>query len=151
MKTLSRTFRFVVLAIIVTVGVVSCCIFPPIPNTRAYATIEIGKWPPNSKNNVIYVRWKSEAKFTAALNQVCCNHGEYDVRILRDNGEKDHWIKNCNPNLPNIRTVKVTKSKAADNIAIGEPAANDPNVMHKVQSPNPGDIIKVLNTLEPAP
>jgi len=151
MKTLSRTFRFVVLAIIVTVGVVSCCIFPPILNTRAYATVEIGNWPSNSKDNVIYVRWKSEDKFTAALKQVCGNHGEYDVRILRDNNEKDHWKKNCNPNPRNIRTVKVTKSKAADNIAAAEPVANDPNVMHRIQSPDPGDIIKVLNALESAP
>ena len=31
-----------------------------------------------------------------------------------------------------IRTVKVTKSKAADSVAAGESAANDPNVMHKI-------------------
>jgi len=47
-----------------------------------------------------------------------------------------------------IRTVKVTKSKAADNIAAGESAANDPNVVHRIQSPNPGDIKKVLDTLK---
>ena len=44
----------------------------------------------------------------------------------------------------NIRTVKVTKSKAADNIATGESAVNDPNAMHKIQSPDPGDIKEVL-------
>ena len=153
MKTLSRTFRFVVLGVIVTVGVVSCCMFPLIPNTRAYATVEIGNWLPNRKDNApIYVRWKSEDKFKAALEQVCGHQGEYDLFILRDNNEKEHWKKNCNPNPPrNIRTVKVTKSKAADNIAAGEPAANDPNIMHRVQSADPGDIIQVLKTLEPAP
>jgi hypothetical protein len=150
MKTLSGTFRFVVLGVIVTVGVVSCCTFPSITNTAPFFGVEIGNY---SKDNApIYVRWKSEDKFKAALEQVCGHQGEYDLFILRDNNEKEHWKKNCNPNPPrNIRTVKVTKSKAADNIAAGEPAANDPNVMHRVQSPDPGDIIKVLNTLEPAP
>ena len=150
MKTLSRTFRFVVLGVIVTVGVVSCCTFPSITNTAPFFGVKIGNY---SKDNApIFVRWKSEDKFKAALEQVCGHQGEYDLFILRDNNEKEYWKKNCNPNPPrNIRTVKVTKSKAADNIAAGEPAANDPNIMHRVQSPDPGDIIKVLNTLEPAP
>jgi len=150
MKTLSRTFRFVVLGVIVTVGVVSCCTFPSITNTAPFFGVKIGNY---SKDNApIFVRWKSEDKFKAALEQVCGHQGEYDLFILRDNNEKEYWKKNCNPNPPrNIRTVKVTKSKAADNIAAREPAANDPNVMHRVQSPDPGDIIKVLNTLEPAP
>ena len=56
---------------------------------------------------------------------------------------KCHEDYKCPPdNSPpvNIRTVKVTKSKAADNIAAGESAVNDPNVMYRVQSPDPGDI-----------
>jgi len=108
---------------------------------------------PNSKDNAIYVRWKSEDKFKAALEQVCGHQGDYDLYIQRDNNEKEQLKKNCNPNPPrNIRTVKVTKSKAADKIAAAEAVANDPNVMNRVRSPNPGDIIKVLNALEsPAP
>jgi hypothetical protein len=150
MKTLSRTFRFVVLGVIVTVGVVSCCTFPSITNTAPFFGVKIGNY---SKDNApIFVRWKSEDKFKAALEQVCGHQGEYDLFILRDNNKKEYWKKNCNPNPPrNIRTVKVTKSKAADNIAAGEPAANDPNIMHRVQSPDPGDIKKVLDALEPAP
>ena len=151
MKTLSRTFRFVVLGVIVTVGVVSCCTFPSITNTAPFFGVEIGNY---SKDNApIYVPWKSEDKFKAALEQVCGHQGEYDLFILRDNNEKEHWKKNCNPNPPrNIRTVKVTKSKAADKIAAAEAVANDPNVMNRIRSPNPGDIIKVLNALEsPAP
>ena len=49
----------------------------------------------------------------------------------------------------NIRTVKVTKSKAADNIAAGESAVNDPHATYRVQSADPGDIIKVLEALKP--
>jgi hypothetical protein len=154
MKTLSRTFRVVVLTVIVIVVVVSCRNFPSIPNTIPFFGVDIGHLPlANRKDNVaIYVRWKDEGKFKAALEQVCGHHGEYDLWILRDHNEKDHWKKICSPNYPrNIRTVKVTRSKAADNIAAGEPAANDPNVMHRVQSPDPGDITTVLNTLEPVP
>jgi len=150
MKTLSRRFRFVVLGVIVTVGVVSCYTFPSITHTIPFFGVDIGSY---SKDNApIYVRWKDEGIFKAALEQVCGHHGEYDLFILRDNNEKEHWTKNCNPNHPRkIRTVKVTKSKAADNIAAGEPAANDPNAMHRIQSPDPGDIIEVLKKLEPAP
>jgi hypothetical protein len=151
MKTLSKTFRFVVLGVIVMVAVVSCCIFPPIVNTRAYATVEIGNWSlANSKDNVIYVEWKDEAQFKTALEQVCDHQGEYDLFILRDNHEREHWKKNCNPNPPqSIKTVKVTKSKAADNIAAGESAVNDPHATYRIQSPDPRDIIKVLGTLKP--
>ncbi len=52
------------------------------------------------------------------------------------------------PPSEEIKTIKVTKSKAAENIAAGESIANDPNVSHRVQSPNPGDIVKVLNALK---
>jgi len=122
MKTLSRRFRFVVLGVIVTVGVVSCYTFPSITDTIPFFGVDIGYWPlANRKDNApIYVRWKGEDKFKAALEQVCGHHGEYDLFILRDNHKEDRWTKNCNPNHPrNIRTVKVTKSKAADNIAAG--------------------------------
>jgi hypothetical protein len=149
MKKLSRTFRFVVLGVIVTVGVVSCYTFPSITNTAPFFGVAIGNY--SQGNAPIYVPWKSEDKFKAALAPVCGHQGEYDLVILRDNKEKEYWKKNCNPNPRNIRTVKVTKSKAADNIAAGEPAANDPNVMHRVQSVDPGDIINVLKALTPAP
>lgn len=153
MKTLSRRFWFVLLGIIVTVGAVGCCNFPSIVNTIPFFGVYIGHWSPvNRTDNLIYVRWKDEGKFKTALGQVCGNQGEYDLFILRDNNKKEHWEKNCGPNDPrNIRTVKVTKSKAAGTIVAGEPAANDPNVMHRVQSPKPGDIVAVLNTLEPTP
>ena len=76
--------------------------------------------------------------------------GRYcDLTVLDHSRAIDPSIRTnlvCPP--VNIRTVKVTKSKAADNIAAGESAVNDPNVMHKVRSPYPGDISKVLDALE---
>lgn len=157
MKRLSKTFRFVVLGVIVTVAVVGCCTFPfcLIKDTKSCfelgnCSVDIGHWPlANRKDDVpIYVPWKNEDKFKAALERVCGHQGLYDVFIQRDNNEKEHWKKNCNPNPRNIRTVKVTKSKIADMTAAGQPAVNDPHVTYKVQSPDPGDIVAVLGTLQ---
>jgi len=144
MKTLSGRFRFIVLAVIVIVVVVSCCNFPSIPDILY--SVEIGSKQRPRK----YVEWKNPKQFNAALDQVCAHHGNYDLYVLeREGADEIHLYKDCKHNPPgNIRTVKVTKSKATDNIAAGESAANDPNAMHRVQSPDPGDIKKVLAALK---
>jgi hypothetical protein len=149
MKTLSGRFWFVVLAVIVIVAVASCCNFPFIPGIFSYS-VEIG-----SKQRVpTYVKWKTREKFDAALDQVCAtaaaHHATYDFYVKLDEHAKPiHPYKPCRSNPPgNIRTVQVTKSKVADDIAVGEPAANDPNAMHRIQSSDPGDIKKVLDALE---
>ena len=154
MKTLSGRFRFVVLAVIVIVVVVSCCYFPSIPDPRisSYA-VEIGgkqRVPP-------YVEWKDKDDFDKALAQVRANpKGKICVCVLESSNGTPYLHKlnnDCHSeekDCPSerIRTVKVTKSKAADNIAAGESAANDPNAMHRIQSPDPGDIKKVLDALK---
>jgi hypothetical protein len=96
-----------------------------------------------------YVDWKNKGDFDNALAQLC-KQGTYCIYTDTD---PNHLYRA--PNAPcikcdrrNIKTVKVTKSKAADNIAAGESAVNDPNVMHKIQSPDPGDISAVLKTLK---
>lgn len=153
MKTLSGTFRFVVLAVIAMVVVVSCCDFPFIPQIASYC-VEIG----SQDKGPTYAEWKDDGTpFYRALEQVRGHNGQYCLCVIKKPGEKPqpydykcHSRYNCPPdNGPpgNIRTVKVTKSKAADNLAAGESAANDPNVMHRVQSPDPGDIKQVLDAL----
>jgi hypothetical protein len=157
MRTLSGKFTFVVLAVIVIVAVVSCCYFPLIPDTKTY--VEIGS---ELRGKRTYVEWKGDGtKFKQALEQVRGHKGEYCICVLetpRDEPTPYPYSKcpeqyTC-PRPPennppgNIRTVKVTKSKAADNIAAGESAVNDPHVTYRVQSPDPGDIIKVLGALE---
>jgi hypothetical protein len=145
MNTLSKTFRFVVLGVIVMVVVVSCCIFPTIPGISY--SVEIG-----NKQRDQYVKWK-QPEFDNALNWLCDHGGTYCLKAKLDNGNiidpyhpKGH--KDCtNCTLENIRTVKVTKSKDADNIAAGESAVNDPNVMYRVRAPDPGDLAKVANAL----
>jgi len=147
MKTLSRTFRLVVLAVIVIVVVVSCCNFSSISDKRiSLYSVEIG-----NKQTGQYVEWKNKDGFDNALNQVCWSrghgHGWYEFYTDAD---RTHRYKPCpSPTPPGkIRTVKVTKSKAADKIAAAEPIANDPNVMYRVQSPDPGDIQTVLDALQ---
>lgn len=154
MKTLSRTFRFVVLGVIVTVVVVSCCTFGLLKDTTSHievgnSYVELGRTKYRT-----YVDWKNKHDFDKALAQVHANNGKICVCVLESSGTP--YPHNLNNDCPrnyrcyseNIRTVKVTKSKAADKIAAGEAVANDPNVMHRVQSPVPADIIKVLGTLK---
>jgi hypothetical protein len=155
MKTLSGTFAFVALAVIVIVAVVSCCNFPFITDTKSYAYVQIGHELRAKIPKRTYVEWKDQTKFDKALEQVRGHNGEYCLCVMMNPDDKPHpydSYNNCPPGYKcppgNIRTVKVTKSKAADNIAAGESAVNDPNVTYRVQSPVPGDIIKVLDALK---
>jgi hypothetical protein len=153
MKTLSGTFRFVVLGVIVTVVVVSCCDFPFIPAILSYC-VEIGGKQKGPTYGPTYVEWKNKDAFDEALAQVRHNNGKICICVLLNSGGKPyrHPLNNDCPDYDcpseNIRTVKVTKSKAADNIAAAESAVNDPHVTYRVQSPYPGDISKVLNALK---
>lgn len=146
MKTLSGRFWFVVFGVIVIVAVGSCCCLKSIPGI--VYSVEIG----NAQSGQ-YVNWKQPA-FDNALIQLCEEHGgTYCLKAKLDNdriidryhpaGHKD--CTNCT--LENIRTVKVTKSKVADNTANGQSAVNDPNAFYRVRSPNPDDIKKVVAAL----
>jgi hypothetical protein len=161
MKTLSVRFRFVVLGVIAIVALVSCYTFnfPLIKGTRSCfepgrSYVEIGQGP--RATIPTYVEWKDEgAKFKQALDRVRGRPGgSYCICVIEKPGGRPHQYPNskcsgryeCPPG--NIRTVKVTKSKAADNIAAGESVVNDPNVTYRVQSPDPSDIIAVLDALK---
>jgi hypothetical protein len=144
MKTISRRFRFVAFGVIVIVAVVSCCPFLPIVPNSALYSVEIGNMQTGQ-----YVEWKTQGDFDRALDQVCWSrHGGHGWYEFYTDTDRTRPYKPCPPPRGKIRTVKVTKSKAADNIAAGESAVNDPNVMHKIQSPDPGDISAVLKTLK---
>jgi hypothetical protein len=148
MKTLSVRFRFVVIGVIAIVAVVSCCYFPSIPDTRiSLYSVDIG-----SKQRAEYVEWKDKGQFYAVLKEVCNSQRvtyDFYVKLTDKDPDPTHPSETCRPKPPvNIRTVKVTKSKVADDIAVGESAANDPNAMHRIQSSDPGDIKKVLDELQ---
>jgi hypothetical protein len=156
MKTLSVRFRFVITGVIAMLAVVSCCYFPSISGTTAYATVVIGELGGKKPK---YVEWKKKEDFDNALARVHANSkAKICVCVLESPNATPypHELNNdCRSEetpcpSERIRTVKVTKFKAADNIAAGESVANDPNVMHRVQSPDPGDIKKILDTLKPA-
>ena len=155
MKTLSGRFWLVVFGVIVIVAVGSCCCIPCIPGI-AYS-VEIG-----NQQRGPYVEWKSEENFNEALAQIRRHkdkRASYCFCVIRnphDDPKKYKFNDECTDTeykcpTVDIRTAKVTKSKAADRIAAGQSAANDPNVMHRVQSPDPRDITRVLGALKPVP
>ena len=149
MNTLSKTFRFVVLGVIVMVVVVGCvCVFPTVKDSRiTLYEVAIG----GPQRNPPYVEWTTQGDFDRALAKVCAGHqGTYEFYVkLQDKDRPIHPYRPCRSNPPgNIRTVKVTKSRAADKIAAGESVANDPNAMHRIQSPNPDDVVTVLDALK---
>jgi len=144
MKALSRRFWFVVFGIIVIVAVGACCCLPLIPGiVSPLYGVEIGNMPGGQ-----YVKLKNKDSFDNVLDKVCANRGDYDLYFLmNDHSQPIHPYRPCKAPA-NIRTVKVTKSKVADNRAIGQSAANDPNFMHRVQSPVKDDIKAVVDALE---
>jgi hypothetical protein len=150
MKALSRRFRFVVLGVIVMVVVVSCvCVFPTVKDSRiTLYEVAIGGPPRNPP----YVEWTTQQNFDNALDKVCWSrgHGHAWYEFYTDTN-RTHLYKPCPapPATGKIRTVKVTKSKAADKIAGVEPAANDANALWRVRSADPGDIKTVLDALKP--
>jgi hypothetical protein len=155
MKTLSGKFRFVVLGVIVIVAVGCSCYFPSMPDTRIslYSVMIGGKL----RAPRIYVDWKNKDDFDKALDQLRAR-GEYCLCAVEPSNPHPHRYRpykpsHCESDYPcpsvNIRTVKVTKSKAADRIAAGESVANDPNVTWRVASSDPADIKRVLDELKP--
>ena len=145
MKTLSRRFWFVGFGIIVIVAVGGCCCLQSILGIALLSyCLDIG----NMRGGQ-YIKWK-QPDFDNALARICDHQGTYDLYVLlHDTDDPIHPYKPCPSTPRNIRTVKVTKSRVADNRVIGQAAANDPNVMHRVQSPDPSDIKAVLNALQP--
>jgi hypothetical protein len=139
MKTPSGKFAFVILTVIVMLAVGSCCIFELVDNQKGFLVIG---------TKTTYVEWK-QPDFDNALAKICEHGGFYDLKVLVNVRDKPiDPYKPCNRSV-NIRTVKITKSKLADNTAAQESAANDPNAMHRIASAYPGDIIKVLQALKP--
>ena len=151
MKTLPRTLAFVVLAVIVTLAVVSWFLtYRMVPNQKPdhKLFLIIGIKPLLGKPK--YVDWTSEKAFDDALQQVCKNGGTYKIRKLKAEDENAYDATPC-PEI--LKTIKVTKSKVADDAAAGASGANDPNVMNKiaVAVESKDDIKKVLDALSPTP
>ena len=154
MKTLPVKLRFVVIGVAVIVAVVSCCNFPLNPIPDILYSMEIGHAPGARTRGAKYVEWKGDgSQFKAALEHVCSHHGGYDLFVLLHDTDQhpEHWKKNCNSNSPGkIKTVKITKSETATDIAAGA-AINDPHATYTIRSPDPKDIKEVVAALSTTP
>jgi hypothetical protein len=151
MKTLSRTFAILPLAIVAIVTFVSCLskfatnykydqpIGDPNPNHPVYRTFKKGD--------------DNDSDFRRALIALKKNNGACEITFLHT-GPHHTPIPGYPDICPhggtvNIKTDRVIKSKTANNTAAGQPAANDPNVTWHVMSNYQGDIDAVVNTLNP--
>jgi hypothetical protein len=138
MKTPFGTFAFLILVAIMMLAVVSC-VTQFVPNQQALLVIG---------TETSYAEWKDQGKFDNALAQICKHGGYYDLTVLVKVGDQPiHPYKPCNRSV-NIRTVKITKSKVADDAAAGASAGNDPNATHKIASAYIDDVRQVLNALK---
>ena len=138
MKTRSGTFAFVAFAVLATVVVVSCSV-QLVPNQKLL--LYIGT---KTLFKTTYVEWTTEDQFDEALKQVCQHGGTYEIRKLKADGEKPYDARPC---IEILKTVKVTKSKVADDAAAGASAGNDPHVTMKVAAASIEDVKRVLDAL----
>ena len=144
MKTLSRTFAFILLAIIAIVTFVSCLskfatnykYDQPIGNPNHYRTFKKGD--------------DNESDFRRALIALKRNGGACEITILHPGPHQTPIPGYCEHlNAVKLKTDRVMKSKTANNTVAGESAANDPNVTWRIMSNSLADINNVMNTLTP--
>lgn len=143
MKTPSGTFAFVVCAVLVTVVAVSCTLRLVADQSLL---LYIGTKPILGKPKYVY--WGTEKDFDDALRAVCSHGGTYTISKLKAADQQPYDAEPCKELL---KTVKVTKSKVADDAAVGESAGNDPNVVYKIAVTRVEDIRQVVNALNPTP
>jgi len=152
MRTPSELFALIVIAVITTVVVVSCCNFPSITDTRTY--VELGHAYGAGRT---YVPWKSEGEFNNALENIhsrakiciCVKKPGYSpFKHPRSNDCPTYKCPSESTRTPSIRTVNVIKSKTANNALAAESVANDPNVTWRLNA-SPQDLNEVMNTLAP--
>jgi hypothetical protein len=141
MKTASRIFLFVVLAVIATLVVVSYWSAHIVPNQKFL--LYIGTKP--LIGTPTYVEWSTEDDFDKALAQVCSHGGTYKISKLKAPNEKPYDALPC---IEILKTVKVTKSKVANGAAA---VTGDPHVTMKVAATSVEDISSVVNALSPTP
>lgn len=140
MKTPSGIFAFVALAVVATVVVVVGCTVKLVPNQQFL--LYIGTKPIFGPPTYVY--WTTESAFDDALKQVCSGGGTYVIRKLKAKGQPPYDAKPCQEML---KTVKVTKSKVADDAVAAASAGNDPNVVYKVAAARVEDVAAVLGAL----
>jgi hypothetical protein len=146
MKPLFAAFAFIGLAAAAIFAVASCRTEQLPANQNVEAIIgDPHAIPPK------YVELQNgladEGKLRAALAKIKRHNGICDISFLRHDGENadPEYCKHIDVSL---KTDRVIKSEVASNDAPDSSAANDPNVMYKVASPNPSDVAGVLGLLK---
>ena len=145
MKTLSRPFVFVVLAIIAIGAAVSFRAFAAGSQKQTVGpkkfNLKIGRTATE------YVDVKSKDTFVEALRHF--GEDQYDINFLDHPGAPvEHY-----PPLPHsaktgIKTDKVTTSEIAKRGSAGESVANDPNAVQHLSADSATDIKSVLDTFQ---
>jgi hypothetical protein len=148
MKPLFGTLAFIGLTVL-GVLIAGCLVTTPsFLNNVAYS-IEIGDPHTNT-----YVELKDgvqvgEPKLRAALAKAKHNGGKCEITFLRKPPPhatpEPHYCDNIHAS---IKTARIIKSELASNRGHDSSSANDPNLMHRVQSPILNDITDVRKLLK---
>jgi hypothetical protein len=101
--------------------------------------LNIGKEFPHKE----YVPVKSQDDLDCALKALS-KQADTNIYYLSTDGGTPLPNYSPRPDTTCLITNRVIRSDVAEQRLAEASAANDPNVMHRVQSPDPGDIKKVL-------
>ena len=144
MQTVLPTFAFLGLAAAAIIAIDSCSTQTIAPNQN----VEMILGDPNA-NPPRYVELKpdAEGKLRHALAKIKAHNGICEITFLgHAQGTPDpHYCETIGARL---KTDRVIKSAAATNAGAGNSAANDPNLMHRVASPDPSDVSDVAILLQ---
>lgn len=139
MKTPSRTFIVIVLAVIATVSVIifqACATGSDGARDGKKFFVKIGK---DENTFVEFVQPGGKEKFDKVLRRLSTE--QYSIRYKKD--DQAEVDPDYHPPRIGLKTDKVTTSELAKNDPLG-----DPNVTKKVQSNEVADIKDVLDALQ---
>ena len=145
MKTLLPTFAFLGLAAAAIIVVASCSTVHISPNQN----VELYIGDPNA-NPPKYVELKpgTLGRLRAALAKLKGHGGVCELTFLdKANGNPDPHF--CEKIAARLKTDRVIKSAAATNVGAIDAVANDPHLMYRIASPDPGDVYEVAGLLKP--
>jgi enoyl-CoA hydratase/carnithine racemase len=144
MKPLLRTFAFLGLAAAAIIIVASCSTQLSLPNQN----VELILGDPNA-NPPKYVELKpgTAGKLHAALAKLKGHGGVCELTFLdKANGNPNPHF--CETIAARLKTDRVIKSAAATNVGAVDAVANDPHLMYRIASPDPGDVSDVASLLK---
>jgi hypothetical protein len=150
MKPLSVILAFIGLAVL-AVLIAGCFVRKPAIRVSkdVLFSIEIGHENPDKYVPLIDTSPKGLTTLHDKLNNAQAHGGKCEnfKYLDTDNGTPDSNF--CHEGAVTLKTDRVIKSELASSRGRDSSAANDPNVMHKVQSQDLGDIADIAALLNP--